>query len=38
MILDMLQDDSRIHPEQVCIDHVEEHTVRLRSTPASGWA
>ena len=28
MILDMLRDDQRIHPERVCIDHVEEHTIR----------
>jgi len=28
MILDMLRDDSRIGPERVCIDHVEEHTIR----------
>lgn len=28
MILDMLRDDARISPERVCIDHVEEHTVR----------
>lgn len=28
MILDMLRDDSRIHPARVCIDHVEEHTIR----------
>jgi uncharacterized protein len=28
MILDMLRDDRRIHPERVCIDHVEEHTIR----------
>jgi predicted metal-dependent TIM-barrel fold hydrolase len=28
MILDMLRDDSRIRPERVCIDHVEEHTIR----------
>src|SRR5882762_4779932 len=28
MILDMLRDDSRISPERVCIDHVEEHTIR----------
>ena len=24
----MLRDDRRIHPERVCIDHVEEHTIR----------
>jgi predicted metal-dependent TIM-barrel fold hydrolase len=29
MILDMLQLDSRIEPHRVCIDHVEEHTIRL---------
>ena len=29
MILDMLRGDSRILPEKVCIDHVEEHTIRL---------
>jgi predicted metal-dependent TIM-barrel fold hydrolase len=28
MILDMIQDDRRISPERVCIDHVEEHTIR----------
>lgn len=28
MILDMLKLDSRIAPHQVCIDHVEEHTIR----------
>jgi predicted metal-dependent TIM-barrel fold hydrolase len=28
MILDMLRDDSRVTPERVCIDHVEEHTIR----------
>ncbi|WP_435005725.1 TatD family hydrolase [Tundrisphaera lichenicola] len=28
MILDMLRGDSRIVPERVCIDHVEEHTIR----------
>src|SRR4249920_373908 len=28
MILDMLCDDPRIQPERVCIDHVEEHTIR----------
>jgi predicted metal-dependent TIM-barrel fold hydrolase len=28
MILDMLRDDRRLRPERVCIDHVEEHTVR----------
>jgi predicted metal-dependent TIM-barrel fold hydrolase len=29
MILDMLQADRRVDPARVCIDHVEEHTVRL---------
>ncbi len=29
MIIDMLQGDKRIQPSRVCIDHVEEHTVRL---------
>lgn len=29
MILDMLRHDSRIPPERVLIDHVEEHTIRL---------
>jgi uncharacterized protein len=29
MIIDMLQNDRRVRPERVCIDHVEEHTVRL---------
>ncbi|MFO0807008.1 MAG: TatD family hydrolase [Gemmataceae bacterium] len=28
MIVDMLQNDRRVKPERVCIDHVEEHTVR----------
>lgn len=28
MIIDMLQGDSRVNPERVLIDHVEEHTVR----------
>jgi predicted metal-dependent TIM-barrel fold hydrolase len=28
MILDMLRADRRVAPERVCIDHVEEHTVR----------
>ncbi len=28
MILDMLRGDQRIVPERVCIDHVEEHTIR----------
>ena len=29
MIVDMLQNDKRVKPNRVCIDHVEEHTVRL---------
>ncbi|HEY8505447.1 MAG TPA: TatD family hydrolase [Gemmataceae bacterium] len=29
MIIDMLQNDRRVKPQRVCIDHVEEHTVRL---------
>ena len=29
MIIDMLKNDKRVKPERVCIDHVEEHTVRL---------
>src|SRR5436190_4257735 len=29
MILDMLRADRRVDPARVCIDHVEEHTVRL---------
>jgi len=29
MIVDMLRGDRRIKPERICIDHVEEHTVRL---------
>lgn len=28
MILDMLGDDSRVEPQRVCVDHVEEHTIR----------
>jgi hypothetical protein len=28
MIIDMLQGDRRIEPARICIDHVEEHTVR----------
>jgi uncharacterized protein len=28
MILDMLEDDSRLQPERVLVDHVEEHTIR----------
>jgi predicted metal-dependent TIM-barrel fold hydrolase len=29
MIVDMLRGDPRIKPHRVCIDHVEEHTVKL---------
>ncbi|HVK18331.1 MAG TPA: TatD family hydrolase [Fimbriiglobus sp.] len=29
MIVDMLKNDRRVKPHRVCIDHVEEHTVRL---------
>ena len=29
MIVDMLKGDRRIKPHRVCIDHVEEHTVKL---------
>src|SRR5436309_6127241 len=29
MIIDMLRGDRRVDPTRVCIDHVEEHTVRL---------
>jgi predicted metal-dependent TIM-barrel fold hydrolase len=29
MILDMLRGDSRVQPHRVCVDHVEEHTIRL---------
>ncbi len=29
MILDMLKNDQRVTPSRVCIDHVEEHTVKL---------
>lgn len=36
MILDMLRLDSRIQPERVLIDHVEEHTVRL-AKDAGHW-
>lgn len=37
MILDMLKGDSRIKPERVLIDHVEEHTVKL-ALDAGHWA
>ncbi len=36
MILDMFADDRRIKPERVCIDHVEEHTIRL-ALDAGHW-
>jgi predicted metal-dependent TIM-barrel fold hydrolase len=29
MIIDMLKNDPRVTPARVCVDHVEEHTVRL---------
>jgi uncharacterized protein len=29
MIVDMLKNDRRVQPERVCVDHVEEHTVKL---------
>ncbi len=29
MIIDMLKNDPRVKPQRVCVDHVEEHTVRL---------
>ena len=29
MIVDMLQNDTRVKPHRVCVDHVEEHTIRL---------
>ncbi len=29
MIIDMLKNDPRVKPHRVCVDHVEEHTVRL---------
>ena len=36
MILDMIRDDRRIQPERVCIDHVEEHTIRI-ALEAGHW-
>ena len=36
MILDMLRGDGRLHPERVCVDHVEEHTIRL-ALDAGHW-
>jgi hypothetical protein len=29
MIIDMLKGDRRVKPERICVDHVEEHTVKL---------
>src|SRR5262247_2689755 len=29
MILDMLRNEPRIKPHRVCVDHVEEHTIKL---------
>jgi hypothetical protein len=29
MILDVLRDDPRVDPTRICIDHCEEHTIRL---------
>jgi predicted metal-dependent TIM-barrel fold hydrolase len=37
LILDVLRSDSRIRPERVIIDHVEEHTVRM-VLDAGFWA
>jgi predicted metal-dependent TIM-barrel fold hydrolase len=36
MILDMVRDDHRLSPERVCIDHVEEHTIR-HALDAGHW-
>src|SRR4051795_11881317 len=36
MILDMLRDHPQIAPQRVCIDHVEEHTIRL-ALEAGHW-
>jgi len=36
MILDMIKNDRRLKPERVCIDHVEEHTIRL-ALDAGHW-
>ena len=36
MILDMFRGDRRIRPERVCIDHVEEHTIR-HALEAGHW-
>ncbi|MGI9519236.1 MAG: TatD family hydrolase [Pirellulaceae bacterium] len=37
MILDMLQSDSRLQPERVLVDHVEEHTIK-HVLDAGFWA
>jgi predicted metal-dependent TIM-barrel fold hydrolase len=37
MILDLLAGDSRTDPSRVCIDHCEEHTIRL-ALEAGHWA
>src|SRR5689334_21856848 len=36
MILDMVREDGRIAPDRVCIDHVEEHTIR-HALDAGHW-
>lgn len=36
MILDMVRNESAMAPERVCIDHVEEHTIRL-ALDAGHW-
>src|SRR3954465_11439253 len=36
MILDMVRDHPKIRPERVCIDHVEEHTIRA-ALDAGHW-
>jgi predicted metal-dependent TIM-barrel fold hydrolase len=37
MILDMLKNEPRIKPERVCVDHVEEHTIK-QVLDADYWA
>ena len=37
MILDLLRADRRLEPHRVCIDHCEEHTIRL-ALEAGHWA
>ena len=37
MILDMIKSEPRIAPERVCIDHVEEHTIRA-ALEVGHWA